>query len=626
MSYSEDSSGKQTSRIKTYTEKGWNYHVQLLEDQSSSTQRAWRKQINKLSNLLADSTTVELLKTERAFLETRMEILNAANERLYEALEENYDARKEATRKFEILEREHSETLRKISKRIIEIKQETGSGRSRNSKRSSRESQSQKSNGSSVASSSKLTRKTAMAANVTRLKTELEFADTEARKTTALKEYEDELKRFKLTKELALAKAEMEAVMKTEEDAGNSTVETNLKTINEPLEESPGNECIPVLRNEPVTTPLQFNSNETTYTSDKKPLIPTLKSLNPFAPEFEASPFPRHDHSADLKPYGRLQPKQEREVEQMSSSPRKSAVEDLLTRLADILSQRRLQDTLPLPEPEIFSGDLLHYPVWLKSFQTIIEGQTERVSQRLYYLGKYTTGEPKEAISDLLLLETSDAYKQAKKILSDRYGNPFLVAEAYRKKINEWPKIPPNDGTSLRKFSDFLIHCQTAMNTVRYLKVLNDPDENQRMVRKRPRYLIDRWSREVDRWLDKDEDQYQSKERRDATDVEAGYPPFSVFCHFLQRESRIACNPLTSVRPQKEEVRKEDSYRERRSNGFNKRKPHEIGALATGSHEEESGNTKERKERKSEVTPCPLCKTPHDLDVCKQFLKKSLAE
>ena len=452
------------------------------------------------------------------------------------------------------------------------------------------------------------------------------------------------LRDFKLTKELALAKAEMEAVMKTEEDergcligrenlpeeidknyvlesylktqassvtdAGNSTVETNLK------EESPGNECISVLRNEPVTTPLQFNSaNETTYTSDKKPLIPTPKSLNPFAP--------RHDHSADLKPCGYLQPKQEREVEQMSSSPRKSAVEDSLTRLADILSQRRLQDTLTIPEPEIISGDLLHYPVWLKSFQTIIEGQTERVSQRLYYLGKYTTGEPKEAISGLLLLETSDAYKKGKKILSDRYGNPFLVAEAYRKKINEWPKIPPNDGTSLRKFSDVLIHCHTAMNTVRYLKVLNDPDENQRMVRKLPRYLIDRWSREVDRWLDKDDDQYQSKEGGDATDGEAGYHPFSVFCHFLQRESRIACNPVTSVRPQKEEVSKEDSYRERRPNGFNKRKPQEIGALATGSHEEESGNTKERKERKSEVTPCPLYKTPHDLDVCKQFLRKS---
>lgn len=78
---------------------------------------------NKLSNLLVDSTTVEFLKTERGFLETRMKILNAANKRLYEALEENYEAKKEAKMKFEILEREHSETLRKISERIIEIRQ-----------------------------------------------------------------------------------------------------------------------------------------------------------------------------------------------------------------------------------------------------------------------------------------------------------------------------------------------------------------------------------------------------------------------------------------------------------------------------------------------------------------------
>ena len=62
--------------------------MQLLEDQSSSAQRAWRKQIKKLLNLLADSTTLEVLRTERAFLETRMEILNTANERLYEGLEE----------------------------------------------------------------------------------------------------------------------------------------------------------------------------------------------------------------------------------------------------------------------------------------------------------------------------------------------------------------------------------------------------------------------------------------------------------------------------------------------------------------------------------------------------------
>jgi len=125
------------------------------------------------------------------------------------------------------------------------------------------------------------------------------------------------------------------------------------------------------------------------------------------------------------------------------------------------------------------------------------------VTQRFYYLGKYTAGEPREAISGLLLLETSDAYLRAKKILADRFGNPFFVADVYRKKISERPKIPPNHGPSLRRFSDFLILCQTATKTIKYLKSLDDPEENQKMVDKRPRYLIDRWSREVDRWLSK---------------------------------------------------------------------------------------------------------------------------
>ena len=211
MTDSEDSATG-TSRIRTLTEKGKIYQVELLKEQLSSAQRAWRKQMNNVSNVIVDSSNVDVLKGERSFLETKMEILNAVNERLSESLEENFNDKREVLAKFDSLEREHSLTLRKINDRILEIRQETGSGRSQTSKRSSRISQSRKSEGPSVASS--LARKSAIAANVARLKTELEFADAEARKTTTLKEYEDELKRFKLTKELALAKAEMEALIK----------------------------------------------------------------------------------------------------------------------------------------------------------------------------------------------------------------------------------------------------------------------------------------------------------------------------------------------------------------------------------------------------------------------------
>ena len=125
---------------------------------------------------------------------------------------------------------------------------------------------------------------------------------------------------------------------------------------------------------------------------------------------------------------------------------------ETLERLADLLSQKNSRELLPLPEPETFRGDLIHYPTWQKSFDTIIERRTDSASQRLYYLGKYTAGDAKESISGLLTLDSAEAYSEARDILKDRFGNPFLVAEAYRKKVNEWPTIPPNDGISLRKF------------------------------------------------------------------------------------------------------------------------------------------------------------------------------
>ena len=115
---------------------------------------------------------------------------------------------------------------------------------------------------------------------VARLKTELEFADAEVWKTTTLKEYEDELKRFKLTKELVLAKADMEALIKTEADGskdlpqefdrnyvlenylqaqalsvsntGNLTGATVVESTDEPLKKDPSNEVTPALKDKPT--------------------------------------------------------------------------------------------------------------------------------------------------------------------------------------------------------------------------------------------------------------------------------------------------------------------------------------------------------------------------------------
>ena len=79
------------------------------------------------------------------------------------------------------------------------------------------------------------------------------------------------------------------------------------------------------------------------------------------------------------------------------------------------------------------------------------------------YLSKFTTDGAKEAVT---LVDSEEAYIEAKKILSSRFGDRFLVSNAYQKKISEWPRILPKDGPGLRRFSDFRQHCYTAMHSV----------------------------------------------------------------------------------------------------------------------------------------------------------------
>ena len=157
-----------------------------------------------------------------------------------------------------------------------------------------------------------------------------------------------------------------------------------------------------------------------------------------------------------------------------------------------------------------------------------MERRTDSPLQHLYYLRRYTTSKAKEAICGPLALDSEHAYCETRKILSERFGNPFLVANAYHM-INEWPKIQPNEGTSMRKFSNFLLRCQLAMKEITYMKDLNDPEENQKMLHKLPCHLADQWIQEVDRWLNKEGQ--VSSDLSPRTTPSAAYPPFSAFAN-----------------------------------------------------------------------------------------------
>ena len=79
---------------------------------------------------------------------------------------------------------------------------------------------------------------------------------------------------------------------------------------------------------------------------------------------------------------------------QESGDPPKpgNSMQDQLLEIAGLLAENQSHSRLPLPEPGVFNGDLLQYPIWINAFETLIESKAIKPNERLHFLGKYVTG------------------------------------------------------------------------------------------------------------------------------------------------------------------------------------------------------------------------------------------
>ncbi len=256
-----------------------------------------------------------------------------------------------------------------------------------------------------------------------------------------------------------------------------------------------------------------------------------------------------------------------------------------------------------MPEPSLFTGDPLKYPVWVKAFETLIESRAVNPAEKLHFLGKYVAGEAKSVVEGFM------------KKLSKRFGNSFAVASAFRKRLDGWPQVPPNDGHGLRKFADLLVQCEKAMQRISSLKVLDDDQENLKMVSKLPRWAAVRWGRLVYNW----------REENDS------FPPFSEFVKFIVKEADIACDPVNLRKINKEE----DNKRPKNLGGGggtpggkfpvrHDRNPRNT--MATKSEEDDPNDANRPKNENPTASSCIFCKGSHELDSCEGFCKKDIHE
>ena len=179
------------------------------------------------------------------------------------------------------------------------------------------------------------------------------------------------------------------------------------------------------------------------------------------------------------------------------TQPRPDSTPQDISSLVETLASSMALNRLPAPEPSVFEGDPLKYNDWCVTFRSLIEERKITEQDKLHYLRRYVSGPARDAISGYLHLRSNDAFQKAKSVLEERYGNPFIVSEAFRDKIENWPKIPSRDSAALRRFSDFLNQCRVAMTEMKSLEILNDSRENRRMLQKLPEWILTRWNRVV---------------------------------------------------------------------------------------------------------------------------------
>ena len=285
------------------------------------------------------------------------------------------------------------------------------------------------------------------------------------------------------------------------------------------------------------------------------------------------------------------------------------SVDNVTALMANILDRLTTKEQLPNMTPSTFEGDMLSYPSWICMFDSFIEKNCTSLSQRFYYLDKCTGGEAHRCIQGYLSLQTEEAYRKAKATLQRRYGDRYLLAKEVKKKLRDWPTVKGGDGRALRELSDYLLHCATLMRASDYLQ-LDSEDHISAILEKLPKYVIQRWSRVVDSWIN------------DPSLLR--YPSFECFCDLLEKEARIACNSAataTVTGRQFTQRTASSQHSGKTSRTLSTRKSDESQDNATSKTPQDSSPAKA-----SKTMTCFFCSQPHRLEDCTEFQKKTLEE
>ena len=128
-----------------------------------------------------------------------------------------------------------------------------------------------------------------------------------------------------------------------------------------------------------------------------------------------------------------------------------------------LLKQQQLH-TLALTSPQLqdptFAGDPIEFCRFIRAFVA----KTTSYSARMYYFVEYSAGDVQECMCSCLAKDSEEGYREARKLLGKRYGQPYKIASAYVERVTNGPAIKVEDGPALQSFSALLTACKNTLN------------------------------------------------------------------------------------------------------------------------------------------------------------------
>ena len=135
---------------------------------------------------------------------------------------------------------------------------------------------------------------------------------------------------------------------------------------------------------------------------------------------------------------------------------------------------------------------------FINSFEMAIAEGLNSDKDKLQYLEQFTVGEPQEVVRACLLMEASEGYKEARRLLHQMYGRTHCIAAAYVDKIISWPNMKIDDIKSMRKLSVLVRSCYNALISLpQRCGELDHASTMRKIVDKFPISFRDRWMRKA---------------------------------------------------------------------------------------------------------------------------------